>query len=293
MLSTEELAISLTNFIKNNIEFIESAACKSLKVEKDETAKNFTENYIKKIDTFRGYIESNIEKDTRENLTMILNNELNYLFKNYQIIYKDKFKLETYFIVSEDCCDICRFLSKTNNDLKYHFLHDDCESFLKLKPEITETINIVSPRFKLKNVPVKYKNIVESFLRLVIMKYDYLIKDKLVLIYFNDPAEYNKEDNILLFYKDAIPYQKFNLLTFKEDLLRHLLVVEENEITKKIFYDYTDDRSIFPSSHFINFIAEQDSFNYLRESLICYLLHPNDLYQIDKQIFFYFKEHEK
>jgi len=291
-LSNQELSLSLINFISNNLRFIDEAARSSLNIYEDNNeCEQFIEEYKKNLDSLKEYTKTAFD-ESRENIKEILINELNFLYKNFQIIYKNKFHLNTEFIVTENCCDVCKFLSKTNCDLTYHFQHDDCESYLQLQPEIIHTINIFSPRFKIKNAPTRYKNAIESFLRILIMKYNHLLKDKLNLVYFNDSLEYDKP-NMFSFYKGKWIYQKFNIHSYKDDILRHLLNVEENELTKQIYYSYIDDKNIFQSSHFINFIAEQNSFDYLRESMIAYLLHPNDLYLIDKKIFNYFKEREK
>lgn len=274
-LSRHELAISLRNFILNSIENIACIARKSLHIKEDsDELKNFIKNY----DISLEYIEENLD-DLHEGLSFILNNEFNYLFKNFQMIYNNKFNLNTEFVIDDSCCDICKFLVNANNDLTEHFLHDDCNSYLRLKPDVINTINIISHRFKLKNVPIKYKHLIESFLKLMITKYDDLVKKKYLLIYFNDSQEYDL-DNYILFYKEKIPYQKFNLLTYREDLLRHLLDIKENEITKNLY--------LKNKGQFINFIAEKDSHSYLRESLISYILHPEILYLVDPQIHKYF-----
>lgn len=278
-LTKEELIDSICNFITNNLLVIDTCAQKSLKVEEENH--KFIDSYdINETKIYMEKVDFSVPFDA---IKQILERELSYIFKNCQLEHSKN--VQTTFVINDRCCDICKFLKSTNKNLKDHFLHDDCDSYLELKENFENTINIITHDYQFFNVPVKYKNIIESFMRFMLMRYNFLIKEKLKITYFNDPMTYNKQENTLMFIEDKKIYQKFDVFTYKKDLLRHLLKVEENERTRALFYKKTKS---FSSNRFISFLAEQNSFNYLLESLIAFILDKDTLQLVDEDIYNYF-----
>ena len=287
-LTHQELAISLCNFCLNNVMYINDCAKHSLKVKADcNEALAFIASYKEDKSNFLSFIQQRLQDITQplyDILEEILSQELHYLYKNLQLVYSHVFNISCDFIATSSCCDVCKFLVKKDINLTQHFQNDSCDSYLQLRTPTSQTINVFSKTFKIKGVPVKYRRNVESFLRLLLLRYERLIKPQYELQYFLAPQELELPDNTLMIKKDKT-YQLFDMFTYKEDLLRHLLIVEESEYTRKLFYQHTSDKKFLPSCHFINFLAEQTSFNYLRESLIAWILHPLVLQEIDPLIY--------
>lgn len=290
--ANQELAIDITNFIKESIPFLQEEALSSLKITQDDiSAQHFISDYLSNLTQLTFHIKSCIkELFNQQIIEDIIFSELSFIYKNLQMIYAKAHNLSTDFVVNSECCDICKFLVNYPNHLEYHFQHDDCDSYLQLHQEFPPTSNIISQKYKIKNVPASYKNSIESCLRLSIMKYPMLIKPSLFLIYFQSPQEYDKPDDIFSFKQDNTIYQKFNIYSYKEDLLRHLVIVNENELTKKIYYSKLKTRESSPASHFISFLAEQNSHSYLRESLVAYILNKDILKIKDEEIYCFLEE---
>ena len=278
-LTKKELIDSVCNFITNNLIVIDACAQKSLKVEEENH--KFIDNYdVQETKIYMDKVDFSVPFEA---IKEILEREFCYIYKNCQ--FEHSKNLNVNFVVNDKCCDVCKFLKGTNKNLEDHFLHDDCDSYLELKDEFVHKINIITHNYQLFDVPVKYKNNIESFLRFILMRYKFLVKEKLKITYFCDPLEYNKPENTLMFVDDNKIYQKFDIFTYKEDLLRHLLKVEENERTRKMFYKNIES---FSSNRFISFLAEQNSFNYLLESLIAFILDKDTLQLVDEEIYNYF-----
>ena len=290
--ANQELAMDISTFIKDSIPFLQEEAKHSLKISSDDSeTKDFIDNYVANLSQLMFYIKSSIVNlFDKEAIEGIIFSELSYLYKNLQMIYAQKHNVSTDFVISSSCCDICKFLADRPECLAYHFAHDDCDSYLQLRPEFVETSNIISKNFIIRHVPTKYKNNIESCIKRSLIDYPMFLKHSLSLTYFQSPLEYDKDEDVVSFYQNNTIYQQFNLYSYQEDLLRHLVDVKENELTKKIFYSKHKLKKSSPASHFINLLAEQNSFAYLRESLVAYILHKGDLYKKDEEIYNFLEE---
>jgi hypothetical protein len=105
------------------------------------------------------------------------------------------------------------------------------------------------------------------------------------IFYFLNPEEYDLKEDILYMVEDSKIYLRFRHRTFKEDLLRVILSVKESEESRKLFYDLLKKENTGLCNPFINFLAKQNSFAFLRESYIANLLYPDTLKEISPETY--------
>ena len=73
-----------------------------------------------------------IDCDFLKMLLKIIDEELQYFYKNVQMIIVTDNKLDYNFVAHKSACKVCQFLVNNNNIevLKKHFMKDDCDSYL-------------------------------------------------------------------------------------------------------------------------------------------------------------------
>ena len=91
-----------------------------------------------------------IDIDFIDALMKVINKELQYVYKNIQIIAATELNKTFDFAVHSSACKVCHFLQKNHmyNQLAHHFKNDDCDSYLLLPPNALETQNLISTKSK-------------------------------------------------------------------------------------------------------------------------------------------------
>lgn len=240
-----------------------------------------------------------IDCDFLKMLLKIIDEELQYFYKNVQMIIVTDNKLDYNFVAHKSACKVCQFLVNNNNIevLKKHFMKDDCDSYLVRPVDFFNNSNLISNDLKLYNVPTMYKKSIATFYNIVKIKFHKVIKMG-VKIKFVDCFEMenvNKEVlDMLRVVEDEEKseyYIKFSLDNYRHDLLSVILNLKDApDKVKELYYSKTSKDVIFPNDRFITFLAEQNADSYYKESCIAYILEPEKLKNVDNKIFEYFQE---
>jgi hypothetical protein len=272
-------AEAVCDFIYDNVKYINEEISKDFNVKLENC--EFLNDYLKSLDSLKLFILSN--SNNLNDITEILKSELFYIYKNIQLYYVKKNNLEVELVSGSNACEICQFLKTGKYDLTNHFLNDSCESYLRLKPVLNSFVNIIHPISNLYRVPVKYRRSIESFLNTLVVKD--IKTNKKQIYYFISPEEYDLKDDILYVQKDAKIYLRFRHMTFKEDLLRCILSVTESEESRNLFYTLLKQNDNGNINLFINFLAKQNSLDFLKESMIAYILTPDILRECSEETY--------
>jgi hypothetical protein len=274
----KDLANFSINFIEENIIFINEEIYKDFHV--DSIKSNFISNYLNDLENFKLFILTNAK--SLQDVHDIVHDELYYIYKNVQLDYVKFYDLDVELIAGKNCCDACKFLNNCH-DYSYLFSEDSCESYLRLKPVLTNFVNIIHCNSNLYRVPVKHRRELESFLSYI--SYKHIPIEKKNIYYFISPEEYNLKDDIIYVQESDKIYLRFRHRTFKADLLRVILSVKESEKSRKLFYDLLSSKNSNISDEFINFLAKQNSFDFLKESCIAYYLMPDTLKEVNLETY--------
>jgi hypothetical protein len=85
---------------------------------------------------------------------------------------------------------------------------------------------------------------------------------------------------------DDESYIKFDYNSYKHDLLSAMLKLDNvPDKVKELYYAKLSKNVIFPKDRFITFLAEQNVNLYYKENFIAYILNPQNLEKIDKEVF--------
>lgn len=229
-------------------------------------------------------IDSN---DLNKIIIMSINYELQYIFKNIQLIICEDCDFEYNFIVHNSSCDICKFLLKNHmyDKLKEHFMDDVCDSYLELKNNY-EYDNLISNSIKMYNVPIKFKKSISTFYKLILFKFDKHIKKNVKIKFFYSPDE-------LTFIKDELKpiinmidyddtcYIKFDFNTYRELILQSILNIDDELLNKlqNIYYKELNNKSC------ITYISTNNVYDFCMENCIQFILYPDDYGNKQKELY--------
>ena len=300
-------AEQVTNLLSASIPFIKKSAIRSVTGEESSNKEidDFVNDYLASLQEWKLMLYNMLEKTSRvesidEDFLLkfksIINEEIQFVYKNVQILIADINKCD--FIVHDSACAVCKFLlaNKCLDKLKEHFKNDECDSYLKIKVDLFTTDNLISPNVRIYNVPVKQKKMIANFYKLISLQYKKEIKEDIKIKYVeefqvNDKEKQEIADMIRLCWSENEYHIKFDVNTWQRDLLKVLIKFEEvPEKIKDVYYAKIEKHVIFPRDKFITFLAGENPQQYFEESYIEYILHPQMLLEIDNEIFDYFNE---
>lgn|SRR5574344_660358 len=284
---------SAIHSIDLNNKFVSSAKLEEFIRQQESFLNNWTKdcyNMLEKTST----LKINQQEFIKE-FNGIVIGELQYMFKNVQLIVAKELAVNFDFIVHDSACDICKFLlnNKAYDKLEEHFLNDECDSYIELRNDFFETTNLISDDVKIYDVPVRMKKSIATFYKLLLLKFNDKIKKGVKIRFVNAFVLKNKKyeniSDILNFCFDEEKNEyliKFDFNTYRQYLLKAILNIKTiPEKISNLYYYKTSKDVIFPDDRFITYLAGQNEENYFVESCVLYILHPNLLYELDNKVF--------
>ena len=302
-----EKAEAITQELEKNIGAISQCAIKSMDRTYDipsKAYKDFIEQYKDSLDEWTKEVYLVLEKINNSyhefnqqflfSFEKIVNKEIQFLYKNLQwIIIREK-NIDVEFIAHNSSCLACHFMSDNDMTFQGDVIQDDCDSYFIKKPDTLEVDNLISNGIHIYDVPKKYKHQVASFYKMLSCKYKRFIKDKIKIKFvqeFNLDNKYKDITDLIeyLYDNDENMYLiKFDTKTFRYYILKSLLSLETiPDEVKNNYYDKLHKDVIFSGDKFINYLAGQSDEDYYQETFIAYVLSPDKLKQVDREMFMY------
>lgn len=297
----------ITNLLSASIPKVRDVAVAFMKRDYDDYsfAKDFIDTELKRLTHWKQNVFCALERYNTQvgknnfqyvqfiiDFKPIINKELQYVYKNVQLLLATQENIDYDFVTHDSSCPVCKFLINNNNPqiLSEHFEYDDCDSYLLPKVDFFNNTNLVSNSMRLYNVPTKYNKTIGTFCKLVLLKFEkyikYGVKIKFVDCFEMDGVEQNILDVLSMVQDDDESYIKFDYNSYKHDLLSAMLKLDNvPDKVKELYYAKLSKNVIFPKDRFITFLAEQNVNLYYKENFIAYILNPQNLEKIDKEVF--------
>jgi len=227
-----------------------------------------------------------------DGLKKILCGEISNWYKKaqYQIIKERNLCMD--FVCHDSACAICKCMEQNEYIEEKLLFGDTCDSYFVKPVNMMEVDNLISGTVKFYDVPKKYKKSVASFYKLTKIKFEKFMKNPIKIKFvaeFDYGDEYKDITDMINFVYDFGKNQfeiKFDDRTYQHDILKALFHdVKPTEKMVELYYAKTSKDVIFPKGNFITYLAGQNEYEYMKESLIAYVLTPWKLKVVDNEMF--------
>lgn len=308
-----EKAESIKNALLNCVSSISNSAKQSMDETYQESKeyRQFIDTYCDSLVDWKMQVYVVLEKINNEyhsfnrnfiqEFMQICNQEIQFVFKNLQYIIIQEKQIPVKFISHHSACEVCKFAEQNEFVNKDFLSYDTCDSYFVKQTDMLETDNLISNDIRMYNVPKKFKKQIASFYKIVHLKYKDYIKNNVKIKFvqeFDFGEKYKNIIDCMQFCYDSeteTNYIKFEPNSFQYYILKSILKTGNNyDEVKEIYYSKTSKDVILSDVKFINFLAGQSAEDYYYETLISYILNPEKLESIDKEIYnFWYTEIER
>lgn len=265
-----------------------------------ERIKNIDDNYNELIDLYKYKnmdILINQIKNNNDKID-IINFIIFYCIKLYKHSQLLEFKLNNFNNIRlnsiSDCCELCKVKSKFKNTINELIgdIHPFCKNnyFINIDESYVNTflekMKAIIPKY-IKDINIKLLNKIDFN---CIDSLDESQKEKITTIDDYIISYFNNNELLINKNKCNDIYHTILLNAFDFNFENEILDWFKNKYNDKIKYKNIINDIVIYKNPFISFISEISYMDYLKESIIYYIIDKEKLLKFDKDVFNYIKE---
>ena len=265
-----------------------------------EKVNTLTDSYDELIDLYK-YDNMDIlinQIEAYNNKIDIINVIIFYCIKLYKYSQLVEFKLNNFnnikFIANSNCCELCKTKAKFKNEIDelMNDIHPFCKDIYDVNVNeqdvnaFLKKLKIMIPQY-IKDIDIKLLNEIDfNFIDgLTDEQKEKIesIKDTVICYSYDNKLLINSKKCNDLYH--TVLLNVFNF-SFEDNIIQWF----KNKYEEKIKHKNVIDDVVIYKEPFVSFISEIDYSNYLKESIVYYIIDKEKLIQFDKDTFDYIKE---